>query len=147
VVVPSAGVVVSVSGGGVVVVVVVLFSPHPATNIAAQTSINANKLLIAKSPENEMVSKTLAPSNGARIQYGITFAERLVARQLVHAAYRPYFAHLPAILPVRQLTFAVSNGFHRKIGRKIIESAKKSSTPGNLTHPATLRLRRQSPAV
>jgi hypothetical protein len=62
VVVPSAGGVVSVSGGGVVVGVVVLVSPpHPATNIAALTSINANRLLIARSPENEMVSKTLAP--------------------------------------------------------------------------------------
>jgi hypothetical protein len=73
-VVPSvvAGSVVSVSVvDGVVVVlgvVVVVVSPlHPATNIAIQTNINANKLLIARSPENEMVSKTLAPSREARI--------------------------------------------------------------------------------
>jgi hypothetical protein len=61
---------VSVAAGGVVVlgVVVVVVSPlHPATNIAIQTNINANKLLIARSPENEMVSKTLAPSREARI--------------------------------------------------------------------------------
>jgi hypothetical protein len=42
---------------GVVVVVVVLLSPHPATTIAAHTSINANKLLIAISPENRTVRK------------------------------------------------------------------------------------------
>jgi hypothetical protein len=83
VVVSSAGGVVSVSfAGGVVVVVVVAFSPHPATNIAAQTSINANRLLIARSPENELESKTLAPTLGARIQYGATFAQRLVARRV-----------------------------------------------------------------
>jgi hypothetical protein len=79
-----AGSVVSVSVvGGVVVVLgaVVVSPPHPATNIAIQTSINANKLLIAKSPENEMVGKTLASSRDARIQYGVTFAQRLVARQ------------------------------------------------------------------
>jgi hypothetical protein len=61
-VVPSvvAGSVVSVSvAEGVVVVVlgVVVSPPHPAANIAVQTSINANKLLIARSPENELVSK------------------------------------------------------------------------------------------
>jgi hypothetical protein len=82
--VPSvvAGSVVSVSVDGVVVVLlgVVVVSPlHPATNIAIQTNINANKLLIARSPENELVSKTLAPSGEARIQYGVTSAQRLVA--------------------------------------------------------------------
>jgi hypothetical protein len=63
-VVPSAGGVVSVSVAGGVVVVelgVLVVSPQPATNIAALTSINANRLLIARSPENEIVSKTLAP--------------------------------------------------------------------------------------
>ena len=62
--VPSAGGVVSVSVAGGVVVVelgVLVVSPQPATNIAALTSINANRLLIARSPENEIVSKTLAP--------------------------------------------------------------------------------------
>jgi hypothetical protein len=63
--VSPAGSVVVVSvfvAGGVLVVVE---SAHPATTNAAHTSINANKLLIARSPENEMVSKTLAPVWGA----------------------------------------------------------------------------------
>jgi hypothetical protein len=73
--VPSAGVspaggVVSFAGGVVVVVVVVPVSLHPATTNAAQTSINANKLLIAKSPENELVSKTLHPRLGRASNMG-----------------------------------------------------------------------------
>jgi hypothetical protein len=94
--VPSvvAGSVVSVSvADGVVVLGVVVVPPlHPATNIAIQTNINANKLLIARSPENEMVSKTLAPSREARIQYGVTSAQRLVVTLAgITQDFFPYF--------------------------------------------------------
>jgi hypothetical protein len=37
--------------------------PHPAKANAAQTSISANRLLIARSPENEIESKLFAPGD------------------------------------------------------------------------------------
>jgi hypothetical protein len=113
---------------------------------AAQTSISANKLLIARSPENEIESKLIAPC-GARLQYGATSAQRLVARR---SATRSLVMRISQDgRQSWQLTAAVvpTDGCVRQTGAKFANQRRKNSALGKLTRPVAVQSPSQYPVA